>query len=98
MHTFHTISVAGEGLGEMPGVFSSGSTLSMKFSLLEKFAYMAIYPRMDQEELIWPSYLGKVRKKKNSVIFLTFLLGKLINGVDPQENTSSHQGLHQQLK
>ena len=30
-----------------------------------------------------------------SVIFWTFLLGKLINSVDPQGNTSSHQGLCQ---
>ena len=33
-----------------------------------------------------------------SVIFWTFLLGKLINSVDPQGNTSSHQGLRQQQR
>ena len=31
-----------------------------------------------------------------SVIFWTFLLEKLTNSVDPQGNTSSHQGLRQQ--
>ena len=34
------------------------------------------------------SFLGKVRKKISiSVIFWTFLLGKLISSVDPQGNT-----------
>ena len=48
-------------------------------SLLEKFAYMAIKT----------SFLGKVRIKDTSisVIFWTFLLGKLTNSVDPQGNT-----------
>ena len=31
-----------------------------------------------------------------SVIFWTFLVGKLINSIDPQGNTSSHQGFRQQ--
>ena len=60
------------------------------------------------------SFLGKVRIygdiktsffRKSShkdisiyVIFWTFLLGKLINSVDPQGNTSSHQGLRQQQR
>ena len=33
-----------------------------------------------------------------SVIFWTFLMGKLINSVDPKGNTSSHQGLRQQQR
>ena len=33
-----------------------------------------------------------------SVIFWTFLLGKLTNSVDPQGNTSSHQGLRLQQR
>ena len=33
-----------------------------------------------------------------SVIFWTFLLGKLINSVDLQGNTSSYQGLRQQQR
>ena len=33
-----------------------------------------------------------------SVIFWTFLLGKLIDSVDLQGNTSSHQGLRQQQR
>ena len=31
-----------------------------------------------------------------SVIFWTFLSGKLLNSVDPHANTPSHQGLRQQ--
>ena len=30
---------------------------------------MAIYSRIDQEELIWPSFLGKVRKKNTDHSF-----------------------------
>ena len=38
-------------------------------------------------------FLGKSHKDTSiSVIFWTFLLGRLINSVDPQGNTSSHQG------
>ena len=33
-----------------------------------------------------------------SVILWTFLFGKLIDSVDPQGNTSSHQGLRQQQR
>ena len=39
----------------MPGVFSSGSTLSINSPIWKSL-------HRDQEELIWPSFLGKVRK------------------------------------
>ena len=65
-----------------------GSTLSIKFSLLEKFAYMAIYMyhRIDQDIL---SRKNSHKDTPISVLFWTFLLGKLINSVDPQGNRSS---------
>ena len=67
-----------------------------KLSLLKKSAYMAIYHRIDQ----YISFLGKVRIKTHRFLyyFWTFLLGKLINSVDPQGNTSGHQGLRQQQR
>ena len=73
------------------------STLSINFSLLEKFAYMAIYMyhRIDQDIL---SRKSSHKDTPISVLFWTFLLGKLINSVDPQGNTSSHQGLRQQQR
>ena len=74
------ISVADEGFGEM--CFPAG--LNYPFILpLEKFAYMA-----------YKDILSRKSSHKDtsiSVIFRTFLLGKLINSVDPQGNTSSHQ-------
>ena len=64
-------------------MFPRGSTLSIKFSLLEKFAYMVIYMyhRIDQD------ILSRKKSHKDtpiSVLFWTFLLGKLINSVDLQ--------------
>ena len=56
------------------------------FSLLEKFAYMAISRKSSHKDT------------SISVVFRTILLGKLINSVDPQGNTSSHQGLCQQQR
>ena len=74
-------------------MFPRGSTLSIKFSLLEtEFAYMAIY----MYHRIYQDIFSRKSLHKNtpiSVLFWTFLLGKLINSVDPQGNTSSHQGL-----
>ena len=65
-----------------------------KFFLLEKFAFMAIYHRIDQDILSWKSLH---KDTPISVLFFTFLLGKLPNSVDPQGNMSSYQGLRQQL-
>ena len=74
-----------------------GSTLSIKFSLFEKFAYMAIYMYhwIDQDIL---SRKSSHKDTQISVLFWTLLLGKLINSVDSQGNTSSHQGLRQQQR
>ena len=67
-----------------------------KLSLLKKYAYMAIYHRIDQDIV---SRKSSHKDTPISVLFfLTFLLGKSINSVDPQENTSSHQGLRQQQR
>ena len=73
-------------------MFPRGSTLSIKFSLLEKSAYIAIYMyhQIDQDIL---SLKSSHKDTPISVLFWTFLLGKLINSVDPQGNTSSHQSL-----
>ena len=54
---------------------------------------MAIYHRIDQDIL---SRKSSHKDTPISVLFWTFLLGKLINSVDPQRNTSGHQGLRQQ--
>ena len=59
-----------------------------KFSLFEKFAYMAIYHLIDQDII---SRKSSHKDTPISVLFWTFLLGKLINSVDPQGDTSSHQ-------
>ena len=64
-----------------------------KFSLLEKFAYMAMYHRIDQDILSRKSWH---KDTPISVCFFwTSLLGKFITSVDPQGNTPSHQGLRQ---
>ena len=61
------------------------------FSLLEKFAYIWRY-----KDIL--SRKSSHKDTSISVIFWTFLLGKLINSVDLQGNTSSHQGLRQQQR
>ena len=67
-----------------------------KLSLLKKSAYMAIYHRIDQDIL---SRKSSHKVTPISVLFFwTFLLGKLSNSVDPQGNTSTHQGLRQQQR
>ena len=55
-----------------------------KFSLLEKFTYMAIYLEINQDILS-----RKILHKDTpiSVMFFTFLLRKFIKSVDPQGNT-----------
>ena len=76
------ISVVDEGLGEI--CFHAGLPIH-SFSILEKVAY--VLPRKSSH-----------KDTSISVIFRTFLLGKLINSVDPQGNTSSYQGLRQQQR
>ena len=66
-----------------------------KLSLLKKSAYIAIYHRIYQDIL---SRKSSHKDTPISVLFWTFLLEKLINSVDPQGNTSSHQGLSQQQR
>ena len=74
------------------------------FSRLEKFAYMAkkdIFSPNSSHIWRYEDILSRKSSHKDisiSVIFWTFLLGKLINSVDPQGDTSSHQGLRQQQR
>ena len=69
---------------------------SLSFPLLMKALERCVFPA----GLHYPYFIpfGKVRIKNTSisVIFWIFLLGKYINSVDPQVNTSSNQGLRQQ--
>ena len=85
---------------------------SLLFPLLLKALKRCVSPRVYTIHKILP--FGKVRiygdihvspdhtsSHKDtpiSVLFWTILLGKLINSVDPQGNSSSHQGLRQQQR
>ena len=84
---------------------------SLFFPLLMKALERCVSPRvyLSIPSPFWKSlhiwrYKDIISRKSShkdisiSVIFWTFLLGKLINSVDPQGNTSSHQGLRQQQR
>ena len=62
------------------------------FSLLEKF----VSPIWRYKDIL--SRKSSHKNASISVIFWTFLMGKLINCVDPHGNTSSHQALRQQQR
>ena len=60
-----------------------------------------MFPRRSTISINSPDILSRKNShtdKPISVLFWTFLLGKLINSVDPQGNTSGHQGLRQQQR
>ena len=61
-----------------------------KFSLLEKFAYIAIYHRIDHD------IISRKSSRKDTPISVLFWT--VMNSVDPQGNTSSHQGLRQEQR
>ena len=85
---FPIISVADEGLGEM--CFPAG----LHYPIILPFGKVRIYGDINTP-------LSRKSSHKDtsiSVIFWTFLLEKLTNSVDPQGNTSSHQGLRQQQR
>ena len=67
-------------------VFPHGSTLS-DHSSFWKSSHIWRY-----------KYLLSRKSSHKDVIFWTFLLEKLTNSVDPQENISTHQGLRQQQR
>ena len=81
------ISVADEGLGEMCFPVGLHCPFILFWKSLHRWRYKDILSRKSSH-----------KDTSISVIFWTFLLGKLINIVDPQENTSSHQGLPQQQR
>ena len=78
---------------------------SLLFPLLMKALERCVSPRVYtplwKSSHIWrykdiPSRKSSRKDTSISVIFWTFLLGKLINSVDPQGNTKSHQDLRRQ--
>ena len=63
---------------------------------------MATLPPAKELKIQVVSWQNEIRTldvlKSPTWLFWTFLLGKLINSVDPQGNTSSHQDLRQQQR
>ena len=76
-------------------MFARGFTLSINSPICKSSKYMAdISPDRSRHPFSESSH----KDTPISVLVWTLLLGKLINSVDPQGNTSSNQDLRQQQR